>query len=128
MFVNESGKTILLDRLLTSFVDSYPEKEVLPIRVGFHDLKKGIGTSFKEFMMQRNAEALRIMNYEKVVLLIDDLELSDEKSKTLSIFSKYLEKRDNIRFIATCRENLNHELFFNRNSVDLFKFRRIEIG
>lgn len=124
----ESGKTILLDRLLTSFIEYYPEKEVLPIRVNYHDLKKSVGSSFKEFMMQRNAEALKIMNSEKVVLLIDDFELSNGTSKTLSIFCKYLEKRKNIRFIATCRENLNHELMFNRDSVNLFKYRRIEIG
>lgn len=124
----ESGKTILLDRLLTSFIESYPEKEVLPIRVSYHDLKKNVGSSFKDFMMQRNAEAEKIMNSEKVVLLIDDFELGDGSSKILSIFSKYLKNRKNIRFIATCRENLNHELIFNRNHINLFKFKRIEIG
>lgn len=124
----ESGKTILLDKLLTSFVDTYQEKGVLPILVSYHDLKKSVGSTFKNFILMRKAEADKIIFTEKIVLLIDDFELGEEQSKLLAFFSKYLEKHKNIRFIATCKENLSHELVFNRDYVDLFRFRRVEIG
>ncbi len=124
----ESGKTILLDKLLTLFIDIYSEKGVLPIKVDFHELKSAMSSAFKEFMLSRKAEAEKIMGTEPIVLLVDNLELDDENSKILALFSKYLKNKDNIRFIATCRESLNHELVFSRNYTHLFKFRRIEIG
>lgn len=124
----ESGKTILLDKLLTLFIETYPEKEILPVKVDFHELKSSIGSAFKEFLLSRKAEAEKIMGKESIVLLVDNIELDDENSKILALFSKYLKNRKNIRFIATCRVNFNHELFFNRNYTHLFKFRRIEIG
>lgn len=126
--MKESGKTVLLDKLLTTFIDAYSEKRVLPIMVSYHDLKKSMESTFKEFMLMRKAEADKIIETEKIVLLIDDLVLGEEQSKMLAFFSKYLGKHKNIRFIATCRENLSHELVFNRDYVDLFKFRRVEIG
>lgn len=124
----ESGKTILLDKLLTMFIELFPEKGILPIKVDYHQLKSGIGSSFKEFLLSRRAEAEKIIGNEPVVLLVDNIELDDENSKILSLFSKYLKNRHNIRFIATCLESLNHELVFNRNYTHLFNFRRIEIG
>lgn len=124
----EAGKTILLDKLLTTFIEVYPEKGVLPIKVDFHNLKKSIGVAFKEFVLLRKADADRVIDKEKVVILVDDLELDESQAKELLFFSRYLEKHKNIRFIATCSESLNHELVLNRNSVDSLKYRRVEIG
>lgn len=124
----ESGKTVLLDKLLTVFIEKYSEKHILPIKIEFKDLKKGINSAFKDYMHLRKNKAEKLFETENVILLIDDIDLEDDSSKLLTFFGKYLEKNSNIRFIGTCRESLNHEPFFHRDYMNLFDFRRVEIG
>jgi predicted MPP superfamily phosphohydrolase len=109
--LKESGKTILLDKLLIEFTQKYTTYRRVPItfrfsEIGNHDISKKI----KDFIGVSAAEYQHFINNTDVILLIDDIDFSDTNQRNLTKLSNFLHENPRCRIIATKEQILENSL------------------
>jgi hypothetical protein len=77
----ESGKTVLLFRLVREFVDEYQYTRKLPIYFNLDEIgNKEIETVLKEYLSFNTAELNQVISNNNIVLLVDNLNYKDNGS------------------------------------------------
>jgi predicted MPP superfamily phosphohydrolase len=100
----ESGKTVLLFRLVREFVDEYQYTRKLPIYFNLDEIRnKEIETVLKDYLSFTSNELKELINNNNIVLLVDNLNYKDtgnniDRIKKLEAF---IDKNPNMQIIAS---------------------------
>lgn len=97
--IKESGKTILLDKLMIDASLHVGGCTYIPAIINFKDIHKNIETVVNTYWQYDYKKACSILNTEKVLLLIDNIDFSD--NKRLEILNNFLTNHTNIRYVGT---------------------------
>ena len=131
----ESGKTILLDKLLIDTLESNKEHHQIPVIIDFKELKSNIFKLIREFWGKSNEEIKKIFSEYDILLLIDNISFEDEDIYKIKALNLFLKENPNVRFIATYQQlydedfpiNLELTSMLNYNSITLKQFKTKQI-
>lgn len=123
--IKESGKTILLDRILLELLNKRNGNDILPAYIKFNNIKGDLERNIRGYWHQNKTLSSPLIEDCKLVLLIDDMDFSDqEKMDTLKAF---IDKHPNSRFIGTCLEVQKNDLILDSYNYSDIEYERIEI-
>lgn len=109
----ESGKTVLLYRLVREYVDEYQHIRKVPVYINLDELgNKEIQTAIREYLSCSSKEVKRLLDTKEITLLIDNLNYS-ESAKNIDKFRKvnrFSNEYDGIQIIATGEGNITNSL------------------
>jgi predicted MPP superfamily phosphohydrolase len=124
--VKESGKTILMDKLLIEFTKNYNSYNKIPVFINFEDTATNkIETIISKFL---NIGILSIKNdilkYHNVVLLIDNIKFENKYKSLLTNLEIFLNDNPRITVIASCTSSTEGEIpieALSFNILEVFK-------
>lgn len=105
---SECGKTVLLYRLITEYVDEYEYVRKIPVYINIEDLgNKELITSIKEYLRCSSNEAKDLIAKEDLVLLVDNLNYKKYEiyKEQIKRFHKFLNENKRLKVIATSDGN-----------------------
>ncbi|MFK3939776.1 metallophosphoesterase [Alkalihalobacillus sp. NPDC078783] len=126
----ESGKTILMDKLLIEFTKNYTKYKKIPIYVDYNDSRQlsQIETYVSKFLNIGIKEIKNeILHKHEIVLLLDNLAFKSRHMVTE--IEKFIEEHPNVKIIATCTTQGEKEIpgeAYNYNLLEKFKVIFIE--
>ena len=98
----ESGKTILLDKILIEITSNVEKYNKIPVLIDFEDLgSKRFETIISRFLKLNIHDIPNFLKDHSVVLLIDNLNFHKPDKQNLMRLEKFIEKHPNIKTIAT---------------------------
>ena len=116
----DSGKTVLLYRLLMEYVDCFHMYNLLPIYINFNEIgNREIQTIIKEFIDCKSSELRELIQNKNMILLIDNYNCIEEYKFQRQRLYKFTKDND-IRIIATANNNISGVIpisFMNNNSI-----------
>lgn len=131
--IKESGKTILLDKLMIDASLHVGGCTYIPAIINFKDIHGNIEATINTYWQHDYRTACSILQTEKVLLLIDNIDFSD--SKRLDTLNYFLASHTNVRYIGTCLtargQDDNLDVYnqpvqnFVRVEIEQFKSRQI---
>ena len=114
----ESGKTILLDRIILEFAENLNVYDQIPVRFDFQEMgNRRIETIINRFLGISISCVADVLKSYNVVLLIDNLSFSPYDHKNLTRLEDFLTANTNTRIIGTCSQIVEGSL-----PVDIFDF------
>lgn len=117
--VKEIGKTILLNQLLIEFTENYDNYGCIPILIKFNQISnKELIKIIKEFILKNASETNDIISKSKIVLLIDDIDFSDDYKYQLKSLKQFVDDNNNVRIIAT--HNISDEVPYPLKTIESF--------
>lgn len=123
----ESGKTILIDKLLIETLETNKDHHQIPASIDFKDLKDNPLKLIREFWSKTNDETKEILERYKVILLIDNISFDNEDLAKLKSLSKFLSDFKNVRFIATYQQLYEEDFPIDIELTSLFKYDSITL-
>ena len=98
----ESGKTILLDKILIDCVNYQAKYKKIPILIKFPEISnKKIKQIMRTFLALKKEVFEEMLPNAKFVLLIDDFSFSDQYYHQLNKLKLFLQENDNVQVIAS---------------------------
>jgi hypothetical protein len=107
---NKSGRTTLLYKMMIDFLLNYASRNVIPYYISCKELGHealNLEKRLRDYLSLNRADTQKTFKSYELVVLLDDLDLSDEQS--LSNLKSELEAFDKVRFIATAEETLTNQ-------------------
>jgi protein involved in ribonucleotide reduction len=109
--LKESGKTILLDKLMIEFSKEYSKQKQIPVIIKFNEIgTKEISQKIKDFIGVSSEECRECLRNSNFVLLIDDIDFGEEGKKNLNKIIQFLKDNPKVRIIATKEQILENNL------------------
>lgn len=124
--IKESGKTILLDKILLEILEYH--KNILPARLNFNDFGTDIVSKLKDIWHINRNTCETILKGGNVIILVDDISFSVESQEKLLALNSYYTKYKGCRFIGTCLEKRFKDITFDTETLSLISYQRIEIA
>lgn len=126
----ESGKTILLDKLLIDFTNRIDKYNLIPVIINLEESSTSkFETDISQFLNIRINEIDELLKKQKIVLLIDNITPTKNKILKLKKLEQFLQKYPNVRVIATCTSTINYEVPFELRQFSIIsKFKVIKIN
>jgi len=113
----ESGKTILLDKILIDLKESMDTKKKIPVLLNFEDIcNKEIFQIIRQFLSIDKKELLELLDDYKILLLVDNIQFPDSgngKSKAVRNLKKIINtinEYENIQIIASSNLELENAI------------------
>lgn len=125
--IKESGKTVLLDKILYDILNVQGKLCYIPVLFDFSKLKSGVKKNIQEFWKKNKKEIDEILDKENIVLLIDDMKFDSESQEELITLNKFLKSYPNVRFIGTSLNMHEHDLVLDQEMTSYLKFDRYEL-
>lgn len=97
----ESGKTILIDKIIVELIQKSNSYNILPVKLNFINIKN-IKKSIKNYLGLSN-KALEKVLKKNIVLIIENLEYNEENLKIIDNIKELKKQYANIRIIFTMR-------------------------
>lgn len=103
----ESGKTMLLDKLLILFARDISKYQKIPVLIKFNSIQNRIETLVAQYLKVKIKEVEKFLKEQRVVLLLDDVSFDRGNEYTLSTLKKFIETYEKTSVIITsfCRTN-----------------------
>jgi predicted MPP superfamily phosphohydrolase len=109
--LKESGKTILLDKLMLEFTKYYSIQKQIPVILKFNEIgTKEISQKVRDYIGVSSKEYRDCLTNSKFVLLIDDIEFGEEGKNNLNKLIQFLRDNPSVRIIATKEQILENNL------------------
>jgi predicted MPP superfamily phosphohydrolase len=114
----ESGKTILLDRIILEYADNLNLYNQLPVRFDFQEMgNRRIETIINRFLGVSISCVDDLLQTYNIVLLIDNVSFGLYDQKNLNRLEVFLAAHTNVRVIGTCSQIVEGSL-----PVELFDY------
>ena len=120
---NESGKTILLYRLLVEYVDSYDYIGKVPIFIDIDDIRnQSFRAVIKKYLSCKSDVVDKLLKANDIVLLIDNLDYRkiEIRSEQLKRFQKFIEEHPKIKVIATSDDG-----YLGTAPIEFIKYNKV---
>ena len=126
---HESGKTVLLYRLLIEYVEHYIQYDLIPVYIDFEEMgNKNIDTIIKEFIDCSSSQIKELLATQNFVLLIDNYNPIPENAYKTQRLYKFVQDY-NVKIIASVEHDLIGSLpltFINSDNQIAFEWYYIE--
>ncbi|WP_338357318.1 metallophosphoesterase [Yeosuana marina] len=123
----ESGKTILIDKLLIETLESNKQHHQIPATIDFKELQGNLLKLIREFWSKPSDEAKDILANYKILLFIDNISFEDEDIYKLKALKEFLVENPNVRFIATYQQFYDEDFPMNLELVSMFSYDTITL-
>lgn len=123
----ESGKTLLLDKLLIETLNTNKEQHQIPAIIDFRELKNNVTQLIRDYWCKSTEETKQIISEYKVLLLIDNISFEDDDIYKLKSLKKFLSENANVRFIATYQQIYDEDFPMNIELTSMFSFENITL-
>ncbi|WP_026935010.1 metallophosphoesterase [Christiangramia echinicola] len=98
----ETGKTILLDKLLIDLTDNFHKTRRLPILLKFNEIgNNSVKQIVKQYISKSSKETTELINSVNIDLLIDDLDFSSQFKYQINELKNFISEYPDTRVIAT---------------------------
>ncbi|WP_165279851.1 metallophosphoesterase [Paenibacillus protaetiae] len=126
----ESGKTILLDRLMIEFSNNIDKYRKIPVYIDLEDSRTSkIFTDISRFLNVGIHDIDSLLTNYQIVLLIDNLTPSYNRSFKIKEIEQITQKYSNVQVFATCISLLDGELPIELLEFEILpKFRALKIA
>lgn len=125
--IKESGKTILLDRILIEAL-KYPADSLIPIPIDFAEKGDDIFRKIRSYWCKSKQEAERMLSgCGRFLLILDNVSFSDEENDKLDKFRQFLDKYPNVRYIGACLERRSNDVLVDAEQQSKFNYIRLEL-
>lgn len=126
----ESGKTILLDKLLLDFAWNISQYNKIPVFIDLNDFNNSkIETDIARFLNLRIGEVPELLRNYEIVLLIDNINPSARKNSKLKMLESFLKNNSNVSVIATATSLVTSDLPIElREYPEFYNFKVIQIN
>lgn len=95
----ESGKTILLDKILIEISKQDKINNLIPALLSFYDIKDKIEQQLCSYWDLRSEDTRFILNEKKVILLVDNIDFYEEIK--INVIKEFLNSYPNVKLIGT---------------------------
>lgn len=123
--IKESGKTIILDKLMIDASMRVNGCEYIPAIINFRDIHSNIEASVNFYWQHEYKKVRTILKKEQVLLLIDNIDFSD--TRRLDILNQFLSTHNNVRYIGTSLTTRVQDDNLDIYNQPLQNFSRVEI-
>lgn len=123
----ESGKTILLDKILLESIECNKRCHQIPVYFDFHDFKNDVIKEIKDFCGKSAEETKNLIKENKILLLIDNICFDEDDKHKINKISSFLNENKNVRFIGTYQQLYEDDFPINLELVSLFTFEKLSI-
>jgi len=123
----ESGKTILLDKILLDAIDCNKSCHQIPAYIDFREINDNVLKVIREFWNKTSDEAKKIISDNNILLLIDNISFEDDDKYKLKALKMFLEEHPNTRFIGTYQQIFDEDFPVNLELVSLLTFNKLTI-
>lgn len=98
----ESGKTILLDKLLIDSLTIFERTRRIPVLFRFTDTgNQKIETVIKDFIHKSSEETKKLLTSQPFILIIDDLRFDSKYESKLNELKRFIADHPNVRIVAS---------------------------
>ncbi len=100
----ESGKTVLLYRLVREYVDEFQHTRKIPVYCNFDEIgNKEFTTVIREYLSCKIEDVKELLSANKIVLLIDNLDYKElqKNEDKLKQLHRFILEYENLQIIAT---------------------------
>lgn len=105
----ESGKTILLDKIFIDVTNCHRTDNMIPVQINFNAINgNNLLQLFGNYWDQTKNDAQEILKDKRIVLLIDDIDFSDDGAERIDCIVTFLKNHSNVKLIGTA---------YGRNSI-----------
>jgi len=134
--IKESGKTLILDKLLMDSIENYYESKYIPILIDFNEIKYNLNKNISEFLRLDTTISSSFCNQEHILLLVDNLNYKNIDDIHKSTLFKYLTNHPQTILIATINQDFEgdipfdviehfNKMHFNTFKIEQFKTKQI---
>jgi predicted MPP superfamily phosphohydrolase len=123
----ESGKTILLDKVLIQTLESNKQHHQIPISIDFKELKDNPLKLIRQFLSKSTDATEDILTNYKIILLIDNITFEYDDIHKLKSLKKLLNEYSNIRYIATFQQFYDDDFPVNLELTSMFSYSTITL-
>lgn len=125
----ESGKTVLLDKILTELTKNIHKYHKTPVHVNFDEIgTKRYETIISTFLGIGIKSIKEFLNSAKVILLIDDLSFNQVYIPELKRLERFLDENSTVRIIATSGQSIEGEIPLELFEITTFnRFKPLSI-
>lgn len=105
----ESGKTILLDKIFIDVTNSHRTDDMIPVQINFSAINgNNLLQLFGNYWDQTKSDTQEILKDKRIVLLIDDIDFSEDGEDKIDSIVAFLNNYANVKLIGTA---------YGRNSI-----------
>jgi predicted MPP superfamily phosphohydrolase len=123
----ESGKTILLDKILLESIECNKQCHQIPAIIDFKEFKDNVLKEIRGFWNKTADEAKKLIADYKILLIIDNISFDDDDKYKLKALKLFLEENQNIRFIGSYQQFFDEDFPVNFELVSLLTFDKLTI-
>jgi len=120
----ESGKTILLDKILLDTIDNNKQCHQIPATIKFTN---NVIKELRKFWSKTIEETKEIITDNKILLIIDNISFDDEDKYKLKALKLFLDENPNVRFIGSFQQFFEDDFPVNFELVSLLTFEKLSI-
>ncbi len=125
--VKESGKTILLDKVLMEFINKHSSYNKVPVYINFEDIN---GSEIDTIISKYINVSIRDLRdgtipLDNLVLLIDNIKFEERYNRYLDKLFNFFSKNPNVRFVSTCTSNGEEEVPLAAIENNLYKLLKV---
>jgi predicted MPP superfamily phosphohydrolase len=124
----ESGKTVLLDKILLELLDNHAQYQVLPVWIDFNFIKSNVVSDIRSYWSKSIQETKKLLESNEVILLIDNFSFDSENKRTLNAIRQIMAEYPRLRFIATSPQLFEHQIPVNPDTTNIFSFQTLTIN
>lgn len=125
----ESGKTVLLDKILTELTSNIHKYHKAPVYINFEDIgTKRYETVISGFLGIGITSIKDFLNSQRVILLVDDFSFDQSHIPELRRLEKFLDEYPSVQIIATNIQTIEGEIPFELVEMPIFnRFKPLNI-
>lgn len=123
--IKESGKTILLDKILLDILNRAHGERSIPVWLNFAEITKDMELLISSYWQQRKQSTREIIDLDNVILLIDNIDFTD--TNKLRILNDFLSTHPKIRYVGTSLVSRSNDINIDVYNQPLLNFVRVNI-
>lgn len=124
--IKESGKTILLDKILIEALKTSIDG-IIPIPIDFTEKGDDILKKIRGYWCKSKQETEKMLDKGKFLLVIDNVSFSDDDDEKLNNLKAFLDKYPKIRYIGACLERRSNDVLIDAEQQAKFNYIRLEL-
>lgn len=124
--IKESGKTILLDRILIEAL-KFSVDTLIPIPIDFSERGNDVFLKIKKYWCKSKQETEKMLKKGNFLLIIDNVSFSDEENEKLDNLKDFLDSHTNIRYVGACLERRSNDVLVDAEQQAKFNYVRLEL-
>lgn len=111
----ETGKTVLLNRLLIEFAEEIDKYRQIPVRIDFQELgNRRIETEVNQFLGVGSQEVGRVATEHNLTLLVDNIKFEEHDKHRIERLNSFVEEYPGTRIVAAYCQSHSGELPMGR--------------